>query len=177
MSEGWPWTRPFGWPDVPRGDRTITLVAGDGDRVDIARQLDLETLSSLSATITVRPWLDGVELDGRLQAEMTRVCGVSLEPFEVIADEPIRIRVVPQGSSNAPRPSGAEIIIELDEEDPPDEADGATIDLAGYVVEALALSLDPFPRKPGAVFESPRSGALISPFAVLATIDKRRDEV
>jgi len=42
-----------------------------------------------------------------------------------------------------------------------------SIDLAAYVVEHLSLELDPFPRKPGAVFEPPAEEGSASPFAVL----------
>jgi len=45
--------------------------------------------------------------------------------------------------------------------------------VSAYVVETLALALDPFPRKPGAVFESPAATEAISPFAALADLVKR----
>ena len=49
------------------------------------------------------------------------------------------------------------------------------IDLGQYAVEQLALSLDPFPRKPGAEFVQPEEPAEISPFAALKAL-KPRDE-
>ena len=45
--------------------------------------------------------------------------------------------------------------------------EGDQIDLAAYVVEHLALELDPFPRKPGAEFDYQPEAAEVSPFAVL----------
>jgi len=53
-----------------------------------------------------------------------------------------------------------------------DEATGEALDLAAYVVEALALALDPFPRKPGAVFVSPAPVGETSPFAALARLTR-----
>ena len=44
------------------------------------------------------------------------------------------------------------------------------IDLGQYAVEQLALSLDPFPRKPGAEFVQPEEPAEISPFAALKAL-------
>ena len=42
--------------------------------------------------------------------------------------------------------------------------------LAAYVVEDLALAIDPFPRKPGVEFEAPDAPGEPSPFAVLAKL-------
>ena len=172
MSEAWPWGRPLGWP-VPRGaERRLTLEAGPEVLAQVARDLDLEAVQRLGADIVVRPWLDGMELEGRVEAVVTRVCGVTLDRFDVVVDEPLEVRIVPEGSPNAPRAEG-EIVVDLDAEDPPDEATGEGVDPSAYVVEALALSLDPFPRKPGVVFEQPPGGDPTSPFAALADLVKR----
>lgn len=172
MSELWPWGRPLTWPQLVTGERGLRLVADLESRSAVARELDLESLTRLVADITTRPWLDGVEIEGRVEATLTRMCGVSLEPFELIADESLKIRVVPAGSPNAPRPGGQEVVVDIEAEDPPDEAYEDVIDLTAYVVEALALSLDPFPRKPGAVFTPPEPTGPISPFAVLAKLSR-----
>jgi uncharacterized metal-binding protein YceD (DUF177 family) len=58
----------------------------------------------------------------------------------------------------------------LDAVDPPDLIEDGIIDLGGYVVEHLALELDPFPRKPGAEFTPPETDPEPSPFAVLARL-------
>jgi hypothetical protein len=170
-----PWGEPLTWPEVQRGERTLVLRAGPADLAVVAHDLGLEALASLEARIVVRPWLDGVEIDGRVLGRATRLCGVSLEPFDVEIDEPIGLRVVPVGSPNAPRSAG-EVIVDLDAEDPPDEATGPTVDLTAYVVEAFALALDPFPRKPGVVFEPPETSETISPFAVLAKMSPKPSE-
>ena len=172
MSEAWPWGQSLAWP-APRGaERRLRLEASHEARAQLGRELDLETVQRLEAEVVVRPWLDGVEIEGRVEALVTRLCGVTLEPFDVALDEPLKVRVVPQGSPNAPR-AEAEIIVDLNAEDPPDEAPGDGVDVSAYVVETLALALDPFPRKPGAVFESPAATEAISPFAALADLVKR----
>jgi hypothetical protein len=56
-----------------------------------------------------------------------------------------------------------------DEEDA-DLIEDGKIDLGQYAVEQLALSLDPFPRKPGAEFVQPEEPAEISPFAALKAL-------
>jgi hypothetical protein len=172
VSETWPWGRLVGWPAPRSPERRLALTANPAILADLSRDLDVETLQRLSAEIVVRPWLDGMELEGRLDALVTRICGVTLEPFDVALDEPFKVRVVPRGSPNAPRSEG-EIVIDLEAEDPPDEAEEEGVDPSVYVLESLALALDPFPRKPGAVFEPPAAETSASPFAALSDLVKR----
>ena len=172
MTEAWPWGRLLAWP-APRGaERRLTLAASPEVRAQIGSDLDLEDVRALGAELVVRPWLDGMEIEGRVEALATRLCGVTLEPFDVAIGEPLKVRIVPQGSPNAPQAEG-EIVVDLEAEDPPDEAAADGVDPSAYVVEALALALDPFPRKPGAVFESPAASDPTSPFAALAAFVKR----
>jgi hypothetical protein len=172
MNEAWPWGRLLAWPAPHGAERRLTLEASPEVRAQVGRDLDIEDVQRLGAEIVVRPWLDGMEIDGRVGALVTRLCGVSLEPFDVAVDEPLNVRIVPRGSPNAPRAEG-EIVVDIEAEDPPDEAAADGVDPGAYVVEALALALDPFPRKPGVVFESPAETDAISPFAALAGIVKR----
>jgi hypothetical protein len=152
----------------------VALEAGPKARAEIAERLDLAELATLEADIALRPWLDGVEIDGRVRAEATRICGLSLEPFEVEIDEPFLIRVTPEGSPNAPTAEASEIIVDLGAEDPPEVSVNGLIDISAYAVEALALALDPFPRKPGAVFSPPEAPTADSPFAALSALAKRQ---
>lgn len=172
MSEAWPWSGLLAWPAPRAPERRLTLTANPEVRAQIARGLDLEAVQRLDAEIVVRCWLDGMEIEGRVEALVTRLCGVTLEPFDVAVDELLEVRIVPQGSPNAPRGEG-EIVIDLEAEDPPDEAAGDGVDPGAYVVEALALALDPFPRKPGVVFEAPAEEDTVSPFAALAALVKK----
>ena len=48
-----------------------------------------------------------------------------------------------------------------------------TIDLGAIATEFLILAIDPYPRKPGAVFQSPSAGEPAAhPFAALAALKK-----
>jgi uncharacterized metal-binding protein YceD (DUF177 family) len=57
--------------------------------------------------------------------------------------------------------------VDPEADDPPDVLEDDVIDVAAYLVEHLALEIDPFPRKPGAEFEPPPEERPTSPFAVL----------
>jgi hypothetical protein len=172
VSQAWPWGRLLAWPAPRAAERRLRLEASPEVRARVGQDLDLEDVQRLGAEVAVRPWLDGMEVEGRIEAMVTRLCGVTLEPFDVAIEEPLKVRIVPRGSPNAPAAEG-EIVIDPDAEDPPDEAGGEGVDLGAYVIETLALALDPFPRKPGAVFESPIASEPTSPFAALAGLVKR----
>ncbi|HXQ46153.1 MAG TPA: YceD family protein [Caulobacteraceae bacterium] len=166
-----PWPVTVELAEARRGG-TRRLVADARARKAIADALDLESLDALEADITLSPWLDGAVIEGRWQAEIVQICSVSLDPFTTLLAESFLVRVVPPGSPNAPAVE-QEVVIDPDAEDPPDELAGETIDLGGYVVEHLALELDPFPRKPGVEFEAPTEPAAPSPFDVLARFKQK----
>jgi uncharacterized metal-binding protein YceD (DUF177 family) len=171
-----PWSDPVRLPGP--GGRPVTrrLVADEGARGRIARALGLDGLHRLDAEATVAPWLDGAELGVRWTAEVEQTCGVTLEPFRTLLQGQFAVRVVPAGSRNAPGHAG-EVAVDPEAEDPPDVLDGDVVDLAAYVIEHLALEIDPFPRKPGAVFTPPEAEAPASPFAVLkGVIANNREE-
>ncbi len=160
------WSDLRGWPALREGGEEALMVNASS-RAAIARRLELESLDSLVATISHEAWLDGVRLRGRIEAEAGRLCGATLERFVERVDVELDVKIVPEGSPNAPAPE-AELIVALDAEDPPDTAPAAGVDLGAYVVEALGLGLDPFPRAPGAVFEFVDPKPESSPFNVLS---------
>ena len=165
-----PWVYLIGWPDLSTQGATVELAPDEATRANIADSLGVETIGHLSALLALRPWLDGVEIEGRVEASVTRICGITLEPFEEPINEPLVVRIVPAGSPNAPVIAGRDVELDLDADDPPDVVFGDTVDLAVYVVEHLALALSPFPRKLGAVFAPPPTTESTSPFAVLARL-------
>jgi hypothetical protein len=64
---------------------------------------------------------------------------------------------------------GPDLVLDSDLEEGPEEIDSLHIDLAAPVLEEFALSLDPYPRRPGVEFapKSPDSAPAENPFAVL----------
>lgn len=167
------WSRLVAWRDIPL---SLRLEADDVVRKALARELRLEALGSLSADLTLKPWLDGAEMTGRVRATITQISGVSLDPFDTDIDEPLLIRFVPAGSPHAPPPPEEEVELDLEADDPPDVVAGETIDVAHYVVEQLSLAIDPFARAPGEVFEPPPDESPASPFAALAALKATKPE-
>ncbi len=167
------WSKPLRMHDLGRGVLTLRLAPDAAERAAVAKQLGLESLRALTAHLTLRPWLDGVEITGRFDAVVEQLCAVSLDAFEHPLSGEIEVRAVPAGSAHAPQPTGREVDYDPEAPDPPDVLDGDAIDLAAYVVEHLALEIDPFARKPGVAFEYADPVEEESPFAVLRNIANR----
>ncbi len=142
------------------------LTADEATRRAIAKALDLVRLDRLEADLDLSGWFDGARIDGRWRADIVQTCGVSLEDFPTALSGEFTVRAVPKNSRHA-EPPRAEVEIDIDAEDPPDVLESDTIDLGSYVIEHLALEIDPFPRKPGVVFEPPLAEPEASPFAAL----------
>ena len=142
---------------------TRHLVPDDAARARIVKALDLATLASLEADVSILPSRGGWTLSGQVTAVAEQVCGITLEPLPVRIDERFSIDLI---EASVREPDEVEVEVSLDD-DAPDVIEDGRIDLGQYAVEQFSLALDPFPRKPGAEFVQPEEPAEISPFAVL----------
>ena len=149
-----------------------TLEPDADARKRIARALDLQGLEDFVVDLSVTPTPSTSEwtLKGRVTAHAVQTCGLTLEPLPVDVDRRFSIQLV----EAAPQETD-EIEVTLDVEDA-DLIEDGKIDLGQYAVEQLALSLDPFPRKPGAEFVQPEEPNEISPFAALKALKSQDDQ-
>ena len=162
--------------DLGAGPVRCRLAPDAAARAEIARRLTLKDLPALSAEIEVRSWMDGCEVKGRFSGVVTQVCGVSLEPFDQPVAGEIDLRLVPDGSPNLPQdPGSGEVEVSLDTPDPPEILVGDGVDLDALLEEHLALEVDPFPRRPDAVFDWSPEDREESPFAALKALKPRAD--
>ena len=164
------WTTPVRLHELGRGTLKIRLEPDEAERAAVAKTLGLESLPALSADLTLKPWMDGAEITGRFQAVVEQICAVSLDGFEHPLSGEIEVRAVPAGSPQVPEPTGKEVDYDPEAPDPPDVLEGEAIDLAAYLIEHLALEIDPFARKPGVEFDYTPPDGPESPFAVLAKL-------
>ena len=109
---------------------------------------------------------------GQFRAEAVQACVVTLEPVDSKTDEALEIEFSPQDAAVEP-------LAEPEPVDPLTAADTGTyangcIDLGQLAFELLSVSLDPYPRKPGAEFAGGLDvhKAELSPFAALAKLRK-----
>lgn len=100
-----------------------------------------------------------IEADGQLEAEVVQVCVASLDEFAHAVREAFTVQFVPAGTES-----------EDDDPDSPDQIpySGKSIDLGEAAAEQLALALDPYPRKPGALGPTCAAEPASAPFAGLA---------
>jgi Large ribosomal RNA subunit accumulation protein YceD len=173
-----PWHVPVTVEDIAETGQHFALVADEETRANIARLAGLRDLPRLQADFDVtRQGAGGVRVSGRVSATVGQNCVVTLEPLANEIDEEVDLLFMPQSAAAAGSDGGAdddEADAKWDDREP--LIDGV-VDLGALATEFLVLGIDPYPRKPGAVFESPaNSGPEEGPFAGLAGWTKGRGD-
>jgi len=141
---------------------TQRIEATEAECAALAVRLDVPAVRRLAATFTLRRGESGrIAAEGRLAARLVRVCVVSLDEFETDMDETFSVLFVPEGAL------GEALDLEGDDEIP---YAGGAIDLGDAAAEQVALTLDPYPRRPGAELPAEAGEAAESPFAVLRQV-------
>ena len=167
-----PWSVPLARSEVPETGRHLDLVADGETRAAIAKLAGLIGLPRLEATFDVTPrGRAGLRVAGQVSATVGQTCVVTLEPMESEIEEPIDLVFQP---ADAAAPDRGEVEIPL--EDAPEPLIGGAVDLGAIATEFLLLGIDPYPRKPGAVFQAPVSGGGddgTRPFAALSALKKK----
>lgn len=93
---------------------------------------------------------------GHVRARIGQTCVVTLDPIENDIDEPVDLTFAPP--EQVPQLSDlVDDAAESDTEipDPPEPIENGIIDLGRLATDALFLAIDPYPRKPEAIFEPP----------------------
>ncbi|WP_269582747.1 YceD family protein [Roseibium sp. Sym1] len=138
-------------------DQHVTVSPDAAALTAIAEAYDLDGIRELTAEFTLKPYRKaGVRVVGPIAATVSQTCVVTLEPFDSQLKLDVDRTFEPQ--SSRPRKirdlnEDGEIEIDLETLDPPDVILDGVLDLGAVICEELALSLDPFPRKPGAEFD------------------------
>jgi uncharacterized metal-binding protein YceD (DUF177 family) len=156
--------------DLPPDGKEIELVPDDAAREVRARHAGVLAVPKLVERLQVRPQgRAGASVDGTLEAVVRQNCVVTLEPFDNPVAETVSLRFAPPEFL----PEDESAVVEVGGEDPPEPLVDGKLDLASVIAEFLALSVDPYPRRPGAVFASSGDEAeakKASAFAALAKL-------
>jgi len=143
---------------LPKNGAEVTIEANEEQRAELAREHDLESVERFVADLTIRAWKgDGVLVNGRVQASITQLCVVTLEPIRSEIDEEISSIFVPETSKLA-RHMEREIVLDPDADDLPESFSGDSIDIGEMAEEFFALGIEPYPRKEGASLEDASHG-------------------
>ena len=164
---------------LPQNGMPLTLKADEKELRALAKAHDLVSVQSFAAELLVRKWRkDGVKITGRVTADITQTCIITLEPLASRIDGEVDALFVPEGSKLA-RPlltTDGEIVIDFDGDDLPETFSGDTIDAGAVAEEFFGLAIDPYPRAPGAALEEASNEAgeaqKPSPFASLVKLRK-----
>ncbi len=151
--------RPFALDRIgPRG-MTVNIEAKPEELPAVAVRLRILALERLHCAFKLRRvGTSTVEAEGALRARVTETCVVSLDPFSHDVEESFTVQFVPAGTEDDnPDPEAVDQI----------PYTGGAADLGEAAVEQLALALDPFPRKPGAVLPAEATEEAPNPFAAL----------
>lgn len=156
MIENAPFSRLVKVDALPQGGLTQVIEANAAERSALATLNDLQALAKLTATLTIlRSGRGGVRVKGAVHAQATQTCVISLEPMDVVIDEPVDVRFAPQRESAKRGPALAGETLDWGDAEQPDPIIDGKIDLGALASEFMALALDPYPRKPGVAFEAP----------------------
>ena len=172
-----PWRVPVAFEDIPESGQSFSLAADAEVRAALARLTGLRDLPQLHADLEVmRHRSDGLRVIGRVSAVVGQNCVVTLEPLENSIDEEVDLLFVPEAPAAAAAAADGSARSEANSEGP-EPLVGGEIDLGAIVTEFFILGIDPYPRKPGAVFELPQDlRPEEGPFAALAGWTKGRGD-
>jgi uncharacterized metal-binding protein YceD (DUF177 family) len=168
--------RPEGWhvpvrrEDVPDTGLHLNLEADEDVRARLAVLAGVPSVQQLGVNADVTRHGEGLRMAGRVTARVTQTCVVTLEPIENTVDEAFDVLFLPPDVAGV-APTGPT----PEEVDDTREAlvNGAA-DLGAVATEFLLLGIDPYPRKPGAMFAGPpEDRGADSPFAVLKRLKGR----
>ena len=152
-----PWRVPLAVAQIPEHGLHREIEADPVAREAMAEVAGLREILSVHAALDVTPGSGGrVHVGGHVRARIGQTCVVTLDPIENEIDEPIDLIFAPPEQI----PQLADLVdetLEIGAEipDPPEPIVNGVIDLGRLATDALFLGIDPYPRRPDAVFEPP----------------------
>ncbi|MFK7903154.1 MAG: DUF177 domain-containing protein [Nitratireductor sp.] len=138
---------------LPASGFSVKFEASEEECQKVAIEADLLEVKSLKVDLLFRRWRrDGIELKGRIYANVVQPCVITLEPVPSSFVEEVEHTFLPEGSKLAkPRLNeDGEMVLDPDGADIPDLFAGKKLDVWEIILEHLLLGLDPFPRSEGA---------------------------
>jgi uncharacterized metal-binding protein YceD (DUF177 family) len=150
-----PWRVPVAIAQIPETGLHRDIEADQAICHAIADIGGLREVVSAQASFDVTPKGGGrFHVSGQVRARVGQTCVVTLDPMESDIDEAIDLTFAPPEQV----PQMAALADEAEHSDgetpdPPEPIENGIIDLGRLATDALYLALDPYPRKPDAVFE------------------------
>ena len=146
---------------LPQGRGAVTVEASPAECAALAADFKIPGIRDLVGHFAISGPTSRLTVTGTVEALVTQVCTVSLEPFEAPVREPVEVVF-----TDTDQLAGTD----AEDADIPDPLIGGRIDFGALTAEFLALGLDPYPRKPGLAFEPVVVGEDAGPLAGLAKL-------
>jgi len=169
-----PWSIPVRLDEIPETGLHLDLEADAPTRAAVAAAAAVNEVPRLAASFDLaRHGREGMHVVGTVFAQVLQTCVVTLDPVENEIEEGIDIVFA---APTALGPATHEVNLGAEAVAPPETLIDGVADLGAVATEFLMLAIDPYPRKPGAVFEPPQNADAGShPFAALAALRSGRD--
>lgn len=138
---------------LPHKGLPVVIEADATQRAALAEEHGLLSVEAYRAELLVTSWKrNGVRVIGRVEADITQACIVTLDPVGAHIDEPIEALLLPEDSKLGRQgfDDGGEILLDADGPDSPETFSGDTIDVGALAEQFFGLAIDPYPRKQGA---------------------------
>jgi hypothetical protein len=155
MNKTNPWSVRVSVAQIPDTGLHREFEADAAVRAALAELAGVREILAVSASLDVSPGGGGrFHVGGRVKARIGQTCVITLDPIENDIDELIDLIFAPR--EQIPELSdlvddAAEGEVEIP--DPPEPIENGVIDLGRVATDAFFLGIDPYPRRPGAVFE------------------------
>lgn len=137
---------------LPQKGLPAVVEADAAQRRALAAEHGLLSVEAWRADLLVTPWKrHGVKVSGRVEADITQECVVTLEPLAAHVDEAVEGLFLPDDSKLGRQgfDGGGEIVLAAEGPDSPETFHGDTIDVGALAEQFFGLAIDPYPRKPG----------------------------
>jgi Large ribosomal RNA subunit accumulation protein YceD len=174
-----PWRVLVTVAQIPETGLHRDIEADQAAREAMAAAAGLREISAAHASFDLALKGGGqVHVTGRVHARIGQTCVVTLDPIENTIDEPVDLTFapadqIPQFDHSVDDDSNSD----TETFDPPEPIENGSIDLGRLATDVLYLAIDPYPRKPDAVFEPPVVAADPEdhPFAALKALQANPD--
>jgi hypothetical protein len=149
------------------------IVADAAALIRLARWANVVAVSTFEARVTLKRLSETrFSFAAEISADVEQTCVIMLEP--VISHLALRVNRELHYDA-AKSENHGELTLVAGEEDAPDVIDSLRFDVAAPLLEEFLLNIDPYPKKPGAVFSAPADGEPPpGPFAALEEWKKNR---
>jgi hypothetical protein len=148
-----PWRAFVNVAQIPETGLHREIEADVTARATMADLAGLREISSARASFDLTLDRRGrVHVAGTLRARVGQTCVVTLDPVDNEIDETVDVTFAP--AEQIPQLAHDALVSDAEIPDAPEPIVGGVIDLGRLATDVLLLAIDPYPRKPGAVFES-----------------------